>query len=62
LSPNDANNTYIVGRWVGFGFNIDGLKKMNQLINPYQPILRQFILGDLSADISNIGYFLLQTI
>ena len=41
-----------------FEFNADGFKKMNPIkINPYRPILRRLISGNLSADISNIGRF-----
>ena len=62
-SPNDANNIYIVGWQVEFEFNADGFKRTNPIkINPYRPILRRLISGDLSTDISNIGRFLLQTI
>jgi len=46
-----------------FEFNADGFKKMNPIkINPYRPILRRLISGNLSADISNIDRFFLQMI
>ena len=57
-SPNDASNTCIVERRVGFGFNADGFKKTNPIkITIYRTILSRLISGDLLSDISNVGCF-----